>query len=115
VDSLSTTLSALADPTRRSILNRLASGPAPIGELAGPFRVSQQAISKHVAFLQRARLVEKRRLGRRQFCALRAEPFREVADWVAHYRRFWEQSLDRLEDYLRQLQQERERGSQEQR
>jgi len=103
VDSLGTTLAALADPTRRSILERLANGPATVGELAGPFRISQQAVSKHLAYLERARLVEKRREGRRHVCTLSAVPFREVADWVEHYRHFWEQSFDRLDDYLREL------------
>jgi DNA-binding transcriptional ArsR family regulator len=103
VDSLSATLAALSDPTRRSILARLAGGPASVGEVAGPFRISQQAVSKHLAYLERARLVEKRRKGRRHVCTLRPAPFREVADWVEHYRRFWELSFDRLEEYLRGL------------
>jgi DNA-binding transcriptional ArsR family regulator len=103
VDALSTTLAALADPTRRSILARLAVGPATVGELAGPFRVSQQAVSKHLAYLQRARLVKKRREGRSHVCTLQSVPFKEVADLVEHYRMFWEQSFDRLDDYLRGL------------
>ena len=103
VDSLSTTLAALADPTRRSILGRLASGPATVGELAGPFRISQQAVSKHLIYLERARLVEKRREGRRHVCTLSPAPFREVADWVEDYRRFWAQTFDRLDDYLQKL------------
>jgi DNA-binding transcriptional ArsR family regulator len=103
VDALSTTLTALSDPTRRSILARLAAGPATVGELAGPFRVSQQAVSKHLAYLERARLVKKRREGRSHVCTLRPVPFKEVADWVEHYRRFWELSFDRLDEYLRGL------------
>jgi DNA-binding transcriptional ArsR family regulator len=103
VDTLTTTLAALADPTRRSILDRLASGPATVGELAEPFRISQQAVSKHLAYLERARLVQKRREGRRHVCTLSAAPFSEVAGWVEHYRRFWEQSLDRLDEYLQEL------------
>jgi DNA-binding transcriptional ArsR family regulator len=103
VDALSTTLAALSDPTRRSILAILAAGPATVGELAGPFRVSQQAVSKHLAYLQRARLVEKRRKGRSHVCTLRPVPFKEVSDWVEHYRRFWELSFDRLDEYLRGL------------
>ena len=103
VDALSTTLTALSDPTRRSILARLAAGPATVGELAGPFRVSQQAVSKHLAYLERARLVEKRREGRSHVCTLSPVPFKEVADWVEHYRRFWELSFDRLDEYLRGL------------
>lgn len=103
MDSLSTTLAALSDPTRRSILARLATGPATVGELAGPFQMSQQAVSKHLAYLQRARLVEKRRTGRTHVCTLRPVPFKEVADWVEHYRRFWDESFDRLEKYLLEL------------
>jgi DNA-binding transcriptional ArsR family regulator len=101
VDSLSATLSALSDPTRRSILSRLAAGSATVGELAEPFHISQQAVSKHLAHLQRARLVEKRREGRRHVCSLRPAPFKEVSELVEQYRLFWEQALDRLEAYLR--------------
>jgi len=104
VDSLTVTFNALTDPTRRSILQRLAGGPASVNELAGPFRISQQAVSKHLACLERARLIEKRREGRRHFCALAPAPFKEVADWVEDYRQFWEQSFDRLDDYLKKLQ-----------
>ena len=101
VDTLSVTLAALSDPTRRSILGRLADGPATVGELAEPFRMSQQAVSKHLAYLERARLVEKRREGRRQVCTLNPVPFREVDAWMGDYRRFWEESFDRLESILR--------------
>jgi DNA-binding transcriptional ArsR family regulator len=104
VDELSTTLAALADPTRRAILERLARGPATVGELAGPFHISQQAISKHLAYLERAHLVEKRREGRLHVCTLRAAPFKDLAAWMEGYRRFWDESFDRLEDYLRDLQ-----------
>ena len=103
VDTLTTTLAALADPTRRSILDRLAGGPATVGELAEPFRISQQAVSKHLAYLERAWLVTKRREGRRHVCTLSPAPFREVSGWVEHYRHFWEQGLERLGDYLREL------------
>jgi DNA-binding transcriptional ArsR family regulator len=103
VDSLSVTLSALSDPTRRSILSQLAAGPATVGELAEPFHMSQQAISKHLAYLERARLIEKRRKGRSHVCKLRAVPFKEVAEWVDHYRVFWEQTLNRLDAYLRAM------------
>jgi len=103
VDSLSATLGALSDPTRRSILSRLAAGPATVGELAGPFRMSQQAVSKHLAYLERARLLEKRREGRSHVCTLRPEAFKEVADLVEHYRMFWEERFDRLGKYLREL------------
>jgi DNA-binding transcriptional ArsR family regulator len=111
VDSLSATLSALSDPTRRSILSRLAAGPATVGELAGPFQMSQQAVSKHLAYLERARLVEKRREGRRQVCSLRPAPFKEVSELVEHYRLFWEQALNRLDAYLRATEvEEKKRG-----
>jgi len=112
VDSLSATLSALSDPTRRSILARLSAGPATVGELAEPFQISQQAVSKHLAYLQRARLVDKRRAGRRHVCTLRPAPFKEVAEWVEHYRNFWEQTLDRLGEYLRTMEgkEEKRRG-----
>ncbi len=115
VDSLSTTLAALADPTRRSILGRLADGPATVGELAGPYRISQQAVSKHLAYLERARLVEKRREGRRHVCKLSPAPFRELADWVAHYRRFYEESFDRLDHYLRELKKKEKKHDRKQR
>lgn len=104
VDSLTVTLAALTDPTRRSILERLAGGPASVSDLAGPFRMSQQAVSKHLACLQRARLIEKRRKGRRHFCRLRAAPIKKVADWAEHYRIQWEQKFDRLGAYLKELQ-----------
>jgi len=103
VDTLSATLSALSDPTRRSILARLSAGPATVGELAEPFEMSQQAVSKHLAYLERARLVEKRREGRSHVCTLRPAPFKEVAEWVEYYRNFWEQTLDRLDEYLRTM------------
>lgn len=104
MDSLSATLGALADATRRGILDRLARGPATVGELAGPFRVTQQAVSKHVGVLERARLVTKRRRGRTHVCALRAEPLTDVAALLDRYRRQWEESFDRLDAYLREVQ-----------
>jgi len=111
VDSLTVTFAALSDPTRRSILQRLAGGSASVNELAGPFRISQQAVSKHLAYLKRSRLIEKRREGRQQVCTLKAAPFKEVAEWVEDYRQFWEQSFDRLDDYLKELQKkERKHG-----
>jgi DNA-binding transcriptional ArsR family regulator len=104
VDSLTVTFSALTDPTRRSLLERLSRGPASVSDLAGPFRMSQQAVSKHLAYLQRARLIEKRREGRRHFCRLRAAPIKEVCDWTEKYRIQWEQKFDRLDAYLKVLQ-----------
>lgn len=104
VDSLTATFGAFADPTRRSLLGRLAGGPLSVCDLAAPFKISQQAISKHIAYLERAGLIVKRRQGRRHFCTLKAEQFKDAANWVGGYRQFWEQSFDRLDDYLRELQ-----------
>jgi DNA-binding transcriptional ArsR family regulator len=103
VDSLSATLDAVSDPTRRSILARLAAGPASVGELARPFRMAQQAVSKHLALLERARLIEKRREGRRHVCTLRPAPIAEVAAWTEEYRRFWTESFARLDAVLEDL------------
>lgn len=105
------TLAAVADPTRRSILRRLAGGPAAVTDLARPFRMSQQAVSKHLACLERARLIEKRRRGRLHICTLKPEPLKEVAEWTAGYRRFWEarfRNLDALLDEMKKK--ERKRG-----
>ena len=103
-DPLSGTLAALADPTRRAILARLALGVATVGELAAPFEISGPAISKHLKVLERAGLIRRGRDAQRRPCTLEAARLKEVADWVAGYRRFWEGSLDRLEDYLQELQ-----------
>jgi DNA-binding transcriptional ArsR family regulator len=105
VDQLNTTFLALSDPTRRVILERLRRGSATVNELAEPFGVSQQAISKHLAYLERASLIEKRKQGREQFCSLRAEPLKQAHDWMDDYRQFWEGAFDRLEGLLKQLQQ----------
>ena len=112
VDSLSVTLSAVADPTRRAILKSLVDGPAPVTELARPYRMSQQAVSKHVAYLEKARLIEKRRDGRLHICKLTPEPLKEVADWTEKYRRHWEVNFQRLDALLDELQErpERRRG-----
>jgi DNA-binding transcriptional ArsR family regulator len=103
-DRLSTTFAALADPTRRAILVRLASGQASVTELAQPFEMSLPAISKHLKVLQRAGLIARGREAQWRPCRLEAGPLKDAADWLEHYRRFWEQSFDRLEDYLRELQ-----------
>ena len=103
-DPLSVTFSALADPTRRAILARLSSGEATVSELAAPFDLSLPAISKHLKVLRRSGLVEQGREAQWRPCRLRPEPLRAVADWVGQYRRFWEASFDRLDDYLRELQ-----------
>ena len=103
-DRLSTTFAALADPTRRAILARLARGETTVMELAEPFDMSLPAISKHLKVLERAGLVERGREAQWRPARLQAEPLREVNDWVEQYRSHWEQSFDRLDEYLRQLQ-----------
>lgn len=103
-DPLSATFAALADPTRRAILARLAAGEASVTVLAEPFAMSLPAISKHLKVLQRAGLIMRGRSAQWRPCRLEATPMKEAADWLAHYRQFWEQSLDRLEDYLAELQ-----------
>ena len=109
-DRLSITFSALADPTRRAILERLASGEASVTELAEPFAMSMPAISKHLKVLERAGLIERGREAQWRPCRLRAGPLRDAADWVGEYRRFWEERFDRLDGYLKELQaQEKER------
>ena len=103
-DPLSTTFAALADPTRRAILARLATGEANVTEIADPFDLSLPAISKHLKVLQRAGLIEQGRQAQWRPCRLRPEGLRDVADWIGQYKRHWEESLDRLDDYLRELQ-----------
>jgi len=104
VDRLSSTLSALADPTRRAILARLSAGEASVTELAEPFDMSMPAISKHLKVLERAGLITRGRAAQWRPCQLSAEPLHELSDWLEHYRVFWDQSLDRLDDYLQVLQ-----------
>ena len=103
-DTLSATFAALADPTRRAILARLASGETSVTELAAPFEMSLAAVSKHLRVLEGAGLVARSRRAQWRPCRLDASPLKTVADWVAHYRRFWEQSFDRLDLYLQDLQ-----------
>jgi DNA-binding transcriptional ArsR family regulator len=103
-DHLSTTFAALADPTRRAILARLALGETSVTELAEPFEMSMPAISKHLKVLERAGLIARGREAQWRPCRLEAAPLKDIAAWVEHYRRFWEQSFDRLEDYLGELQ-----------
>ncbi len=105
-DPLSATFAALADPTRRAILARLVEGEAPVGELAKPFDMTLPAVSKHLKVLERAGLVERSRHAQWRPCRLSPEPLKEVASWVERYRRFWEERLDRLDDYLGELQRE---------
>lgn len=103
-DHLSSTFAALADPTRRAILGRLAKGETSVTELAEPFDMTLPGISKHLKVLERAGLIARGREAQWRPCRLQANPLRDAADWIEHYRRFWEQSLDRLEDYLKELQ-----------
>ena len=104
-DRLSMTLSALADPTRRAILARLAQGETSVTELAEPFEMSLPAVSRHLKVLERAGLIARSREAQWRPCKLEAGPLRDVAGWVETYRRFWDESLDRLDDYLTKLQQ----------
>src|SRR5688572_33084177 len=103
-DPLSATFSALADPTRRAILGRLARGERSVNELAEPFDMSLPAVSKHLKVLERAGLIERGRHAQWRPARLEAGPLRDVADWIGYYRRFWEQSLDQLADYLAEIQ-----------
>jgi DNA-binding transcriptional ArsR family regulator len=103
-DHLSTTFAALADPTRRAILARLSAGEATVTELAEPFEISLPAVSKHLKVLERAGLIERGREAQWRPCRLRAERLQEVDEWVDQYRRFWEERLGRLDEYLRQIQ-----------
>ena len=103
-DHLSTTFAALADPTRRAILARLAQGEATVNELAEPFALSLPTVSKHLKVLQRAGLVSQGRKAQWRPCRLEAAPLHEAANWMEGYRRFWEESFDRLDDYLHDLQ-----------
>src|SRR4051812_9337121 len=108
-DTLSATFAALADPTRRAILARLARGETSVTELAKPFKMSLPAISKHLKVLENAGLIARSRDAQKRPCRLVAGPLEGVAGWVEHYRRFWEESLDRLDEYLREVQ-EKEKG-----
>lgn len=103
-DSLSTTLAALADPTRRNILARLVDGPASVSELAAPFNMTMPAVSKHIKVLEHAGLISRGKKAQWRPCELNAGPLEEVASWVGEYRQYWEQRLDRLGEYLAELQ-----------
>lgn len=103
-DRLSTTFAALADPTRRAILGRLAKGESSVKELAKPFKMSLPAISKHLKVLERAKLIIRSREAQWRPCRLHPEPLKDIAQWIEHYRQFWEESFDRLELYLAELQ-----------
>lgn len=110
-DRLSTTFAALADPTRRAILARLATGETTVSELAAPFAMTLPAVTKHLKVLERAGLITRGREAQWRPCRLAARPLRDVADWVEQYRRYWEQRFDRLDRYLNELQQEKPHAS----
>ena len=103
-DSLSATFAALADPTRRAILARLASGECSVTELAEPFDMSLPAVSKHLRVLERAGLIARRHEAQWRHCRIEAAPLKDVAEWAAEYRHIWEGRLDRLDGYLQELQ-----------
>ena len=105
-DPLSITFAAIADPTRRAILARLSKGEAAVKELAKPFNMTLPAISKHLKVLEKAGLIERSRDAQLRPCKLRAKPLKEAASWIDRYRTFWEESLARLDDYLKELQSE---------
>jgi DNA-binding transcriptional ArsR family regulator len=106
-DHMSVTFTALADPTRRAILARLASGEASVTELAEPFKLSLPGVSKHLKVLQKAGLITQGRKAQWRPCRLEAARLKEVADWVDDYRQFWDESFDRLGEYLEELQKEK--------
>ena len=109
MDTLSQTFSALADPTRRAILARLATSAATVGELAEPFDMSLPAVSRHLRVLTDAGLIERSTEAQWRRCSLRGEGFKAAADWIEFYRKFWEESFDRLDDYLKELQVKKEK------
>jgi DNA-binding transcriptional ArsR family regulator len=110
-DTLSATFAALADPTRRAILARLADGDATVMDLAAPFKVSLPAISKHLKVLQRAGLIEQGRQAQWRPCRFKPEGLTDVADWVGQYRRHREESFERLDEYLTAMQDKQEQGA----
>jgi DNA-binding transcriptional ArsR family regulator len=114
-DQLSTTFAALADPTRRAILARLATGECSVTELAEPFEMSLPAVSKHLGVLERAGLIARGREAQWRPCRLEAGPIKEVADWAERYRAVWEQRLDRLDTYLHQLNMKEKKHGRQQR
>jgi len=103
-EQLNSTFSALADPTRRAILARLAAGEASVNELAEPFDMSLPAVTKHLKVLQRAGLISQSRIAQQRPCKLEAAPLQEAVSWIEQYRQFWEQRLDQLDNYLKTLQ-----------
>ena len=103
VDRLGTTFAALSDPTRRAMIERLSNGPASVHGLMKPFALSQQMISKHIAYLVRARIVIKTKRGRESICTLRPEAIKTISDWAISYRQFWEESFDKLDTVVNQM------------
>jgi DNA-binding transcriptional ArsR family regulator len=114
-DQLSSTFAALADPTRRAILARLANGETSVTELAKPFEMSMPAVSKHLKVLERAGLIARGREAQWRPCRLNATPLKEAASWIEEYSRFWEQSFARLDDYLHELKKKDKKHVQKQR
>lgn len=112
-DQLSVTFAALADPTRRAILAHLAKGEASVTELAEPFEMSLPAISKHLKVLERAGLITRGREAQWRPCQIKAEPLKDARDWIEQYRQFWEERLDRLDDYLHELQTQEKQDDQQ--
>jgi DNA-binding transcriptional ArsR family regulator len=110
-DRLSSTFAALADPTRRAILARLSLGETSVTELAKPFEMSMPAVSKHLKVLERAGLIARGRQAQSRPCRLKPSPLKEAAGWIEEYRRFWEASLGRLEDYLRKMKPAKTKGT----
>jgi len=106
VDKLGTTFAALSDPTRRAMVERLSRGPASVHVLTEPFALSQQMISKHIAYLVRARIVAKTKRGRESICTLRPETIKKVNDWAMSYRQFWEESFDKLDEVVQRMKKE---------
>jgi DNA-binding transcriptional ArsR family regulator len=109
-DAMSSTFSALADPTRRAILARLSLGETSVTELAEPFEMSMPAVSKHLRVLERAGLIERGREAQFRPCKLKAEPLKQAWGWIGDYKQFWEESFDRLDAYLQKLQAEQKKG-----
>lgn len=103
-DTLSDTFQALADPTRRAILARLAKGESSIQDLAKPFKMSLPAISKHIKVLERSHLIVRRKRAQQRICSLETQSMKEAVSWIEHHRKLWEDRLDRLDEYLKQLQ-----------
>ncbi len=111
VDRLDTTFAALSDPTRRAMIERLSRGPASVSGLTEPFALSQQMISKHIAYLVKARIVIKTKRGRESVCTLRPEAIKTVSDWAMSYRRFWEESFEKLDGVVNQMKKESNDGN----